>query len=74
MTTDNESFTNLVQNTSSRNLHKLHNLQILYSVAELKWKRKHTTTLLLTPPVKPVHLTGQTGATWPKQPPVRPVH
>ena len=70
MTTDNESFTNLVQNTSSRNLHKLHNLQILHSVAELKWKRKHTTTVLHW---FSSNTTGQTGATWPKQPPVRPV-
>ena len=29
---------------------------------------------VLTPPVRPVRLTGQTGATWPNQPPVRPVH
>ena len=29
---------------------------------------------VITPPVRPVHLTGQTDATWPKQPPVRPVH
>ena len=71
MTTDNESFTNLVQNTSSRNLHKLHNLQFLHSVAKLKWKRKHTTTLLHW---FSSNTTGQTGATGPKQPPVRLVH
>ena len=28
---------------------------------------------VLTPPVRPVRLTGQIGATWPNQPPVRPV-
>jgi hypothetical protein len=58
MTTDNESFTNWVQNTSSRNLHKLHNLQTLHSVAKLKWKRKHTTTLLHW---FSSNTTGQTG-------------
>ena len=73
MTTDNESFTNWVQNTSSRNLHKLHNLQTSHSVAKLEWKRKHTTTLLHW---FSSNTTGQTGTSHRSDryvSPVRPV-